>query len=46
MTGIAESPVFVLAGPEMMFLVGGGDFSDTYVALCTQCRGEAHPKAP
>ena len=45
MTGIAESPVFVLAGPEMLFLVGGGDSPDTYVALCTRCRGEAHQKA-
>jgi hypothetical protein len=42
---LPESPVFVLAGPEMLFLVGGGDSPDTYVALCTRCRGEAHQKA-
>jgi len=35
MTGVVESPVFVLSAPEMSFLVGGGDFEDTYVALCT-----------
>ena len=35
MTGVVESPVFVLSAPEMSFLVGGGDFEDVYVALCT-----------
>lgn len=35
MTGIVESPVFVLAGPEMSLLVGGGDYPEAYVALCT-----------
>ncbi len=34
-TGVAESPVFLLAGREMSFLVGGGSHRDTYVALCT-----------
>ena len=34
-TGVAESPVFVLAGREMSFVVGGGSHRDTYVALCT-----------
>ena len=35
MTGIAVSPVFVLVGPRMNFLVGGGNSAQTYVALCT-----------
>ena len=35
MTGVVESPVFVLMGPEMNFLVGGGNRKDTYLALCT-----------
>ena len=35
MTGVVESPVFLLSGPEMSFLVGGGDYPMTYVALCT-----------
>jgi len=35
MTGVVESPVWVLAGPEMSLLVGGGSHPDTYVALCT-----------
>ena len=34
-TGMVESPVFVLAGPEMTFLVGGGKYEGVYVALCT-----------
>jgi len=34
-TGVAESPVFVLSGPDMTLLVGGGGHSDTYVALCS-----------
>ena len=34
-TGVVESPVFVLGGPEMSLLVGGGEHRDTYVALCT-----------
>jgi hypothetical protein len=35
MTGVIESPVFVLAGPKMSLLAGGGSHADTYVALCT-----------
>lgn len=35
MTGVVESPVFVLNGPNMTMLVGGGNHPDTYVALCT-----------
>ena len=35
MTGVVESPVFVLAGAEMSFLVGGGKHAETYIALCT-----------
>ena len=35
MTGVLESPVFVLEGPEMSFLVGGGQSETVYVALCT-----------
>ncbi len=34
-TGIAQSPVFVLMGPQVSFLVGGGSHRATYVALCT-----------
>ena len=34
-TGIVESPVFVLSGPEMSMLIGGGKHADTYLALCT-----------
>ncbi|MFH1919590.1 MAG: hypothetical protein ABIP48_06900, partial [Planctomycetota bacterium] len=34
-TGVVESPVFVLTGPEATFQVGGGRHADTYVALCT-----------
>lgn len=32
--GVAESPVFVLTGPEMRLLVGGGSHQEVYVALC------------
>jgi len=39
MTGIVESPVFILEEPELSFLVGGGQHPGTYVALCT-CEGE------
>ena len=35
MTGIVESPVFVLGGPDMSMLVGSGTQPKTYVALCT-----------
>lgn len=35
MTGVAESPVFVLDDGAMTFLMGGGKWGDTYVALCT-----------
>jgi len=41
MTGVVESPVFVLDGPEMSFLVGGGQHPETYVALCTPDGKEA-----
>ena len=34
-TGVVESPVFVLKGPTMSMMVGGGRHADTYVALCT-----------
>ena len=35
MTGVAESPVFVLGGPDITLRVGGGKHRSTYVALCT-----------
>jgi hypothetical protein len=35
LTGVVESPVFVLEGPEMSFLLGGGQAENVYVALCT-----------
>ncbi len=35
MTGILESPVFIVTGPEATLLVGGGAHPETYVALCT-----------
>ncbi|MCC6446345.1 MAG: glucosylceramidase [Armatimonadetes bacterium] len=35
-TGVIESPVFVLQGPLITFLVGGGSQDGTYVALCTE----------
>ncbi len=35
MTGVIESPVFVLDEPLMTFLVGGGQAENVYVALCT-----------
>ena len=34
-TGVIESPVFQLTGPDIQFAVSGGDHDDTYVALCT-----------
>jgi len=34
-TAVLESPVFVLEGPEISFLIGGGTEQNTYVALCT-----------
>ncbi|NOZ23188.1 MAG: hypothetical protein GXP25_19110 [Planctomycetes bacterium] len=34
MTGVVESPVFVLRGGAASFLVGGGKHPTTYVALC------------
>ncbi len=34
-TGVVESPVFILRGPAVSFLVGGGRHASTYVALCT-----------
>jgi len=41
MTGIVESPVLTLDGPDISFLVGGGARDDTYVALCTEDGTEA-----
>ena len=35
MTGVIESPVFVLSGGTISLLVGGGAHPTTYVALCT-----------
>ncbi len=35
MTGVLESPVFVLDGPMISFLVGGGQAENVYIALCT-----------
>jgi len=35
LTGVIESPVFVLTGTEISLLVGGGSHDDTYVALCS-----------
>ena len=35
MTGVIESPVFVLRSKQATFLQGGGGHPDTYVALCT-----------
>ena len=35
MTGVIESPAFVLSGGSISLLVGGGGHADTYVALCT-----------
>ena len=35
MTGVVESPVFVITGPKMSMVVGGGNHSNTYVALYT-----------
>jgi len=35
MTGVVESPIFVLADGRASFLIGGGKYDDTYVALCT-----------
>jgi len=35
MTGVVESPVFVITGPKMSMIVGGGNHANTYVALCT-----------
>ena len=36
MTGVIESPLFVLTGRSASFLVGGGSHKQTYVALCTE----------
>jgi arylsulfatase len=35
MTGVIESPRFLVKGDKMTFLVGGGDGPETYVALVT-----------
>jgi hypothetical protein len=34
-TGVIESPVVVLSGPEVTLNVGGGSGKEVYVALCT-----------
>ncbi len=44
MTGVVESPVFVLRAPEMSLRVGGGAHASTYVALCTP-DGKEHLQA-
>ncbi|MBI5095020.1 MAG: glucosylceramidase [Candidatus Hydrogenedentes bacterium] len=35
MTGVIESPVFIVGGPTISFLIGGGSRASTRVALCT-----------
>ncbi len=35
MIGVVESPVFVLEGPDISFLIGGGQADTVYAALCT-----------
>ncbi len=35
LAGVVESPVFVLGGPKVSLMVGGGSHFNTYVALCT-----------
>ncbi|MGL6195118.1 MAG: hypothetical protein ACRC2T_09895 [Thermoguttaceae bacterium] len=35
MTGILHSPVFVLEKPQVSFLIGGGDWPKTYLAICS-----------
>jgi hypothetical protein len=44
LTGVVESPVFVLGAPEMSLRVGGGGHGSTYVALCT-LDGKEHLRA-
>ncbi|MGJ8724475.1 MAG: PVC-type heme-binding CxxCH protein [Roseibacillus sp.] len=34
-TGILESPVFQLTGPDIQFALSGGSHDNTYLALCT-----------
>ena len=34
LTGVAESPVFIPAGPDMSFLTGGGAKPNVFIALC------------
>jgi len=34
LTGVAESPVFILSAPSLSFLIGGGNKDSAYVALC------------
>lgn len=36
MTGVIESPVFILKSRQVSFLQGGGGHENTYVALCTE----------
>jgi hypothetical protein len=52
LTGVAESPVFVLEEPAMSMLIGAGVQKGTYVALCTldgaevlKARGKAATEA-
>ena len=33
--GVIESPTIELSGPQITYLVGGGNHADTYLALCT-----------
>jgi hypothetical protein len=42
MTGVMESPVFVVTGGSMSLLVGGGRHDDTYVALCDEAGNEIY----
>ncbi|NLH98699.1 MAG: hypothetical protein GX446_04300 [Chthonomonadales bacterium] len=47
MVGVIESPVFVLEGPTITFMVGGGERDETYVALCTDDGREVrHARGP
>lgn len=48
-TAVIKSPVFVLEGPAISFLIGGGKEQNAYVALCSedgtevfQARGDEH----
>lgn len=43
MTGIVLSPVFILSSPDVSFLIGGGNMTNTYMAICT-LDGQEHRK--